>query len=418
MSQTLVEKILSAHGENPVRADDFGIFKVDWCLTQDGTGPLAVRQFAKAAFQKLAAPDHVVMFLDHAAPSCSRELSNDHKTIREFAARYKAVLQDIDSGVCHQVINEGFTRPGDVLVGSDSHTCTGGALGAFAAGMGSTDVAVAMALGRTWLRVPQTIKCVFVGALPAGVYAKDLALEAIRLLGSDGATYKSIEFAGPVIESLSMESRFVLSHMSVEAGAKCGLIASDNVTKTFLERMGRPQDFKALEAGKKAVYQQVLTVEVDRLTPRVALPHVVDNVKPVEQAEGTKLDQVFIGSCTNGRLEDLALVAAILKGKRRHPNTRLIITPASRRVYIEADEAGYLHTFAEAGAVIMPPGCAACPGVHGGILADGERCLASTNRNFRGRMGNPNAFVYLASPVTCAASAVAGEITDPRRFLS
>ena len=417
MGLTLAEKILSHNAGREVHAGEFALFKVDLCLLQDGTGPLAVRQFRKLGFKKLFNPAAVVQFLDHAAPSPRAELSNDHILLREFARETGCVLSDVGDGICHQVMSQYHTSPGDLLIGADSHTVTGGALAAFATGMGSTDLAVGMGLGKTWLKVPQTIRVEITGELPLGVYSKDIILHIIGSLGADGATYMSLEFGGATIEKMSMSERLVLPNMAVEAGAKVGLIASDQTTQKFLERYNRGDKYIPIAPDPDASYARTVEVDAASLEPLVACPHTVDNVKPVKEAAGVKVHQVMIGSCTNGRLEDLATAAAIMRGKTRHPDTRVVVVAASRRVLMEATEAGYIKTLLEAGALVMPPGCASCCGVHGGILGDGEVCLATTNRNFLGRMGNPKSFVYLASAATAAASAVKGEITDPREVL-
>jgi len=417
MGLTLAEKILSENLGREVRAGDFAVFNVNLCLLQDGTGPLAVRQFRKLGFTKVFDPKSVVIFLDHAAPSPRVELSNDHVLLRDFARETGCVLSDVGDGVCHQVMSQYHTSPGDVLIGADSHTVTGGALAAFATGMGSTDVAVGMGLGKTWLKVPAAIRIEAAGDLPLGVYSKDMILHVIGRLGADGATYMSLEFRGDTVEKMTMPSRLVLANMAVEAGAKVGLIASDAVTQKYLDKYDRADRYREIKPDPDAEYDSVLEIDCARLEPLVACPHAVDNVQPVAAVAGTKVQQVFIGSCTNGRLEDLAVAAAILRDKTRHPDTRLIVVPASRRIYMAAVEAGYVKTFLDAGALIQAPGCAACAGFHAGILGDGEVCLATTNRNFLGRMGNPRSFVYLASPATAAASAVKGEITDPREVL-
>jgi len=417
MGLTLAEKILSINLAREVHAGDFAVFTVNLCLLQDGTGPLAVRQFKKLGFSKVFDPKSVVIFLDHAAPSPKSELSNDHMLLREFARETGSVLSDVGDGVCHQVMSQYYTSPGDVLIGADSHTVTGGALASFATGMGSTDVAVGMGLGKTWLKVPATTRIVAEGDLPVGVYSKDIILHVIGTLGADGATYMSLEFGGGTIDRMAMSSRLVLANMAVEAGAKVGLVASDALTQKYLVQYDRGAAYREIRPDSDATYASVLEIDSAKLEPLVACPHTVDNVKSVREVAGTKLDQVMIGSCTNGRLDDLAVAALILRGKIRHVNTRLVVVPASRRVFMEAVEAGYVKTLLEAGAVIMPPGCASCCGVHGGILGDGEVCLATTNRNFLGRMGNPKSFVYLSSPATAAASAIKGEITDPREVL-
>lgn len=417
MALTLAEKILSQNIGREVHAGDFAVFNVSLCLLQDGTGPLAVRQFRKLGFKKVFDPSCVVLFLDHAAPCPKSELANDHMLMREFAKETGCVLSDVGDGVCHQVMSQYYTSPGDVLIGADSHTVTGGAFAAFATGMGSTDCAVGMGLGKTWLKVPETIKIEARGDLPAGVYSKDLMLHIIGKLGADGATYMSLEFCGTTVEKMTMPSRIVLANMAVEAGAKVGLIASDLTTLKYIELFGRGENYREIRPDADAKYARVMEIDSTKLEPLVAAPHTVDNVKPVRDVAGTKVHQVFIGSCTNGRLEDLSIAAAIMRGKTRHPDTRVIVTPASRRVYMEAIAAGYIETLLAAGALIMPPGCAACPGVHGGILGDNEVCLATTNRNFLGRFGNPKSFVYLSSPATAAASAITGVITDPREVI-
>jgi 3-isopropylmalate/(R)-2-methylmalate dehydratase large subunit len=282
--------------------------------------------------------------------------------------------------------------------------------------MGSTDVAVGIALGKTWLRVPETFKVEVSGQFPKGVYPKDLILYLIGKIGADGATYKALEFCGETIQKMSMSGRFTLSNMAVEAGAKAGLIASDETTREHLKVQGREDKFKELAPDEDAQYEKVIQIDAAELTPVVAFPHTVDNVKPIDQAKGTKVDQVFVGTCTNGRLEDLEVAARMIAGKKKHSQVRMIIVPASKAVFLDALDAGYIKTLVEFGAAIMAPGCGPCVGVHEGILGDGEACVATMNRNFKGRMGNPEGFIYLASPATAAASAVAGEIADPRDF--
>jgi len=417
MGQTLAEKILSDHAGQDVRAGELAIIKVDVCLTQDGTGPLAVRQLEKLDMVKAANPDRTVLFIDHSAPSARKELSNDHMLLRDFAKKTGSHLSEIGDGVCHQVISERWLKPGDVLIGADSHTCTGGAMAAFSTGMGSTDVAVGIALGKTWMKIPETIRINVSGEFPKGVYAKDLILHIIGKITADGATYKALEFGGPAIEAMPHYERMVLSNMAVEAGAKTGLIASDSETKRFLEAYGRGDEYREIIPDSDAEYERIIDIDVAELEPVVAFPHRVDNVKAINEAKGEKIDQVFIGTCTNGRLEDLRVAAEILKGKKRHPDTRLIVVPASRTIYGQAIEEGLLTIFNDAGASINTPGCGPCVGVHQGILGDGEKCLSTMNRNFKGRMGNTEGFIYLASPATCAASAIAGKIADPREVL-
>jgi 3-isopropylmalate/(R)-2-methylmalate dehydratase large subunit len=418
MAKTLVEKILSAHAGRDLAAGDIAVCTVDVCLTQDGTGPLAVRQIEKIGIDTIKNPARTVLFIDHAAPSPRRELSNDHMLLRAFAARTGAVLSDIGDGICHQVIMERYLNPGEVLIGADSHTCTGGAIGAFATGMGSTDVGVGIALGKTWLRVPETLKFVVRGDFAPGVYAKDLILHIIGMIGADGATYKAMEFAGATVEKMTVPERMVLANMAVEAGAKCGLIASDENTRRFLAEMGREERYRPLAADAGAAYEMVYEIDAAAIVPTVAFPHTVDNTRTIDHPDCRDLtiQQVFIGTCTNGRIEDLRIAARILAGKKVHHGTRLIVTPASRRVYGQALDEGLLQIFNDAGASINTPGCGACVGVHQGVLGDGERCLATQNRNFQGRMGNVEGFIYLGSPATAAATAVAGKLADPRIY--
>jgi 3-isopropylmalate/(R)-2-methylmalate dehydratase large subunit len=418
MGSTLAEKIISSHVGREVRAGEYVVVPVDVCLTQDGTGPLAVQVLRSAGLERVVHPDRTVVFIDHAAPSPRRELSNDHMLLRAFAYTTGARLCDVEAGVCHQIIAESTARPGDVLIGADSHSCTAGALAAFATGMGSTDVALGMALGKTWMRVPETLRIRVSGRFPKGVYPKDLILHVIGALGADGATYQSIEFCGPAVESMNMEGRLTLSNMAVEAGAKAGLCASDDETRRFLDRYGRAKDWKSLAPDTGATYVRTLDVDAAKLLPTISFPHAVDNTRTVDQlTEDVRIDQVFLGSCTNGRISDFRVFAQMVKGKKRHKDTRIIATPASQDVYRQALRAGILETLLDFGCTINTPGCGPCVGVHQGALGDGERCLATSNRNFKGRMGNPNGFIYLASPATAAASAIEGKIADPRKYL-
>jgi 3-isopropylmalate/(R)-2-methylmalate dehydratase large subunit len=414
---TLAEKILAEHaGLAAVVPGQIVVADVDVAIAQDGTGPLAIQQIEVLGANAVQAPI-CVFFVDHAAPAPRRELANAQATIRAFCAASGATLSDIENGVCHQLVAELYAKPGDLVIGADSHTCTAGALGAFATGMGSTDVAVGMASGKTWLRVPETFRIAVEGVLREGVEAKDLMLTLIGLLGADGATYKALEFGGPGIDNLPMPGRLTLSNMAVEAGAKAGLMPSDEATREFLAGLGREAAWRPLAADAGAAYERVVTIDAGALVPVVARPHTVDNVAPVAELAGTKVDQVLIGTCTNGRLEDLRAAARLLRGRRRAAHTRLIVTPASRAVAKAAAAEGLMDVFWDAGAVVTNPGCGACVGIHQGILADGEVCLSTANRNFHGRMGNPQASIYLGSPATAAATAVCGVITDPRELL-
>ena len=391
--------------------------EVDLAFVQDTTGPLTVRQFQAAGFQSLANSLSTAFFLDHAAPSQSRELSNDHMLLRKFAQETNSILSDVGDGICHQLVAESLAKPGDLIVGTDSHTVTAGGLGAFACGMGSTDVAVIFRLGRSWFRVPESIKVAVTGTMPLGVYAKDLILQLIGQIGADGATYKSLEFAGDTIDAMSISQRLTIANMAVEAGAKVGLFPADETTKEYLSEQGRGGDYRSLYPDNDATYEQTINIDAAGLEPTVSCPHTVDNIATVGELKGTRVQQVYIGTCTNGRLEDLEIVAKILQGKKRYRQTRLVVVPASRSVLLAAITAGYIRTMLEAGAVILPPGCGACLGLHQGVLGDGESCLSTANRNFKGRMGSAEAFIYLGSPATAAASAINGEITDPRDFL-
>jgi 3-isopropylmalate/(R)-2-methylmalate dehydratase large subunit len=344
-------------------------------------------------------------------------MSNDHLLLREFAAQTGALLSEVGEGVCHQLVAEFLAKPGDLIVGTDSHTVTAGGLGAFACGMGSSDVAIVLGLGKTWFRVPETFLIELTGKFEKGVNAKDLILYLIGKIGADGATYKALEFSGAGVANIGVPQRLTVSNMAVEAGAKVGIFPADELTHRFLKENGRTNDYQPVIADKDTVYEKTVNIKLNELEPMISKPHTVDNVVPVKATAGTKVQQISIGTCTNGRLEDIEIAAKILQGKHRHPKTRLIITPASRDILLEATAAGYIETLLKAGAVIMPPGCGSCLGLHQGVLGDGESCLSTANRNFKGRMGSPEAFIYLGSSATAAASAIKGEITDPREFL-
>jgi 3-isopropylmalate/(R)-2-methylmalate dehydratase large subunit len=414
VGKTLAEKILSQKSGSDARCGDIVIAKVDLAFAQDTTGPLTIRQFQSCNAKRLANPKKTALFLDHAAPSPKREVSNDHQLLRQFARESGCLIYDVGCGICHQIVVESLAKPGDVIVGADSHTVTAGGLGAFATGMGSSDVAAIFALGKSWFRVPETFRIALSGKFSRRVGAKDLILHLIGEIGADGATYKALEFGGEGLSSLNMSDRFTVANMAVEAGAKVGLFPADKVTRHYLNSQKRSDRYQPLSPDSDASYEKTININLAALEPLVAKPHSVDNVAPARELKGTKIQQVFIGTCTNGRMEDIAIAAAILKGKKRHPHTRLIIGPASPQVLLAAISAGYIRTLVEAGAVILPPGCGACLGLHQGVLAEGETCLSTANRNFKGRMGSPRAFIYLGSPATAAASAISGEITDPR----
>lgn len=412
MGLTIAEKIISRHANKEVEAGELVIARIDVCAVQDGTGPLTVQEFKKLGKTKLANPDRTILFIDHASPSPRKELSNSHNVLREFAKEYGAVLSDTGTGVCHQRLIEDYVNPGEILIGADSHTCTSGALGAFAAGMGSTDTAVGMALGKTWLKIPQSYKVQVDGVFKQGVCSKDLMLYLIGLIGADGATYKALEFCGSTIENMSMSERFTLANMAVEAGAKAGLFSTDEKTKQYLQSRGRNDKFVEIKPDADAVYERIIKIDASIVGHMVSCPHTVDNVKSTAELSSIKIHQVFIGTCTNGRIEDLRIAAAILNGKKIHPDIRMLIAPASKDVLKKALREGLIEIFVEANAVILPPGCGPCVGIHAGILADGEVCLATQNRNFQGRMGNTNGFIYLSSPYVAACSALKGFISS------
>lgn len=417
MGQTLAEKIISCHTGREVKAGELCIAKVDVAAVQDGTGPLTVQEFKKLGKEKLANPNRTILFIDHASPSPRKELSNSHMVLREFAKETGAILSEGGCGVCHQRLIEDYVNPNEILVGADSHTCTSGALGAFATGMGSTDIAVAMALGKTWIKVPHTYKIKVEGKFSKGVYAKDLILHLIGMIGADGATYKALEFCGSTVENMTMADRFTLANMAVEAGAKAGLFSTDEKTHEYLTSRGREDKFVDLKPDSDAEYERIIEIDASEIKPTVSCPHTVDNTKLADELNDVKVQQVFIGTCTNGRIEDLRIAASILKDKKVNPDVRLLVTPASKDVFKQALEEGLINTFVDAGASVNSPGCGPCVGVHGGILGDGEVCLATQNRNFQGRMGNTLGFIYLASPAVAAYTAIKGYIANPQEII-
>ncbi|MFP4058703.1 MAG: 3-isopropylmalate dehydratase large subunit [Candidatus Brocadiia bacterium] len=417
MGKTMSEKIIGEHAGQEVAAEDYAVVGVDWAYVQDGTGPLTVRQIAKMGIERLARPRRCIVFIDHAAPSPRRELSNDHMLLRQFAAEKGALLSEAGSGVCHVLATEHYVSPGELVVGADSHSCTGGALGAFATGMGSTDVAAAFALGTTWLRVPQAWRVDVRGAFPDGVYAKDFMLHLIGTVGADGAVYKALEFGGEAVDAMAIEDRLTVANIVVECGAKAGLFPADERTRDFLEARGRGERYRPIAPDPGASYEETLEFDLATLEPTVACPHQPDNTRPVGELADVAVNQVYIGTCTNGRLSDFHVAARILEGRRVAPGVRLLLTPGSRQILQEGMADGTFPTLVAAGGVLTAPGCGACVGVHDGVLGDGEVCLSTQNRNFQGRMGNPQAFIYLASPAVAAATAIEGSIADPRAYL-
>ncbi len=416
MPMTLVERLLSEKVGEQVRPGQLIMAPVDQVFAHDLSGPLAISQLQNLGFTGFKEPGKVRFFLDHASPSSTFNSANEQKTIREFADEWGVELVDVGEGISHQVMVEKYANPGEIIIGGDSHTCMGGVMAALATGMGSTDVAVAMYLMRTWLRVPETMRFVINGQLSDGVYSKDVMLHIIGQIGSGGATYRSMEFVGDAIDNWEIPDRAVLPNMAVEAGAKCGLCPSDEMTRRYMEQQGRADGYKPLAGDLDAECSFEMTVDASALEPQIAMPHNVDRVVGVndKQVKDTKIHQIYMGTCTNGRIEDFRVAAEILKGSKVAKGTRLVVTPASRQVYLRGMKEDIWTTIVEAGGLVNSPGCGACPGVQTGILGNGENCLSTMNRNFKGRMGNPEAFIYLASPATCAASALTGVITDPR----
>ncbi|NLL86030.1 MAG: 3-isopropylmalate dehydratase large subunit [Syntrophomonadaceae bacterium] len=418
MGKTIAEKILSNKSKRDARANDIVIADLDFTMGQDGTSGLAIQAFNEMKANKVFDPKRVAMVIDHSAPSPLEGVSALHQQMRAFAGQQGINFYDIGDGVCHQLVPEqGHVVPGDLVIGADSHTCTYGAINVFSTGVGSTDLAAGIISGKLWFKVPETIKFVLNGTLPPGVYSKDLILYLIGDITADGATYMAAEYTGPAIADLSVEARFTISNMAIEMGAKCGLMEADDKTIAWVKEHS-VRDFEPVKADPDAVYAKVLEYDVSRLEPQVAKPHTVDNVSPISEVAGTPIQQGFIGTCTNGRIEDLRIGAQILKGRKIDRNTRLIVAPASRQVMLQALQEGLIQTYVEAGAAVVTPGCGPCVGTHNGVPSDGENVISTANRNFKGRMGNNKAFVYLGSPATVAASVLTGKISDPREFLS
>jgi len=417
LGQTIIEKILSQHSGQNTSANDIVVARVDFIMGQDGTSPLAIRAFENMDGKEVFDPQKIALVIDHSSPSPNDGVSGLHKLMREFARSKGVHLYDIGEGVCHQVVPEsGKVGPGCLVIGADSHTCTYGALNAFSTGVGSTDLAGGLISGKMWFKVPETIKFVCHGELPKGVYSKDLILHLIGDVTADGATYKAVEFTGQAIDTLSMDARFTISNMAIEMGAKAGLMEADEKTFSWLARFTDKQ-FEPVKADPDASYADIREYDVSGLEPQIAKPHTVDNVSPLSEVAGTPVQQAVLGTCTNGRLEDLRIAASIIKGRKINPDVRFIVAPASKTIYLEAMRDGTLQALVEAGAAVVTPGCGPCVGTHNGVPSDGENVISTANRNFKGRMGNSNAFIYLGSPATVAASALTGEITDPREFI-
>ncbi|CAN5861104.1 3-isopropylmalate dehydratase large subunit [soil metagenome] len=408
MKQTLAEKIISEHAGHDVQAGDIAIVEVDGAMATDATAPFAIKAFKEMGGTKLWNADKVSLILDHATPAPNERVANLHQLMREFAGETGCYFYDVGEGICHQLMVENaHVRPGHIFVGADSHTPTYGALGAFAVGMGSTDTAGVMLTGQTWLKVPQTIKLVLMGRVNPGVSAKDIILHIVGKLGIAGATYDAVEFTGEVVHAMTLASRMTLANMVAEMGAKTALVDTTNLSL--------PYDFTPRRSDEGATYKAVHDLDLSDLRPQVAVPHSPDQVVDIDEVLGRKIDAAFIGSCTNARLEDLQAAAEVVRG--RTLSVRLVIAPASRNVFNAALKDGTIQTLSEAGATFITSGCGPCVGTHQGIPGDGEAVISSTNRNFRGRQGNPKAEIYLASPAVVAAAAVAGKIIDPAELV-
>ncbi|MDD5455049.1 MAG: 3-isopropylmalate dehydratase large subunit [Candidatus Ratteibacteria bacterium] len=419
----ITEKILASHcGKKEVAAGEFILADVDIALGNDITAPLAIEEIEKLKAKSLPHPEKIVLVADHFTPNKDKESANQCLKVKNFAKKYnvKNFFELGCGGIEHALLpEEGFIMPGNLIIGADSHTCSYGALGAFATGVGSTDLAFAMLSGKIWLKVPESMKFVYHGKLNDWVTSKDLILYTIGDIGVDGADYKAMEFEGEVIRKLSVDGRLTMCNMAIEAGGKSGIIAPDKITLDYIKQFKVPKGKVGIfESDKDAKYANVKEYDVGKIEPQVAFPHLPSNTKGVSEAKNINLDQVVIGSCTNGRLEDLRIAAKILKGKKVHANTRTIIIPATQKIYLQALKEGLMEIFINAGAVVSPPTCGPCIGGHMGVLAKDEKCLATTNRNFIGRMGDKESEVYLGSPAVAAASAVKGRIAHPEEVAS
>lgn len=418
MGQTIAEKILSAHAGQTAAAGDIVVADIDFCFGQDGTSMMVIDELRNLGAKQVFDPQRFAMIIDHNAPSPTAGTSDIHKKMRDAATEWNCLLYDIGEGICHQLVPErGHVVPGDLVVGADSHTCTYGAINVAATGVGSTDLAAAAYSGKLWFKVPESMKLVCQGKLPTGVYSKDLILYLIGDLGADGATYQSVEFVGEAIDDLSVEGRLTMCNMAVEMGAKFGLMEADSKAEAWVKEHSS-RLYRSVAADADAEYADVREYQVGALSPQVAKPHQVDNVSPLEEVQGTEIQQAVIGTCTNGRLEDFRVAAQILGGKRADPSVRLICVPASKRVMLDMIEEGIFQALVQAGGVFVAPGCGPCVGTHCGVPSSGETVISTANRNFRGRMGNAQEVsIYLASPAAVAASALEGKIADPREYM-
>jgi 3-isopropylmalate/(R)-2-methylmalate dehydratase large subunit len=416
MGMTITEKILAAHcNQDSVQAGDLIMAKTDIVLSNDITGPVAIREFQKFGLDKVYDPAQIAMVPDHFSPAKDIKSAELAKELRTFAKEQKIhhYFEMGKMGIEHCLLPEqGVVKPGQLIIGADSHTVTYGAVGAFSSGVGSTDIAVAMATGEVWLRVPETIKVVLTGKPAQGVVGKDVILYLIGQIGVDGARYKALEFVGDGLQHLSMDSRFTMSNMAIEAGGKSGIIAVDDITKAYLEETANT-DYTIYESDGDADYSEIIEIDLGAITPQIAKPHLPSNTVSVYDIEETKIDQVVIGSCTNGRMEDMIDAANVLRGQTVHEDIRLIVIPGTQQIYKECMKNGVFDAIIDAGGVVSTPTCGPCLGGHMGILAKGERALSTTNRNFVGRMGHPESEVYLCNPAVAAASAIKGKIVAP-----
>lgn len=415
---TIAQKILAKKlGKSKIEVCEIVEVEPDIVMSHDNAG-LVIKQFNQIGISRVWNPGKIIIPLDHRVPAESEKTADVHRQIRLFV-KEKMIknFYDIKEGICHQVmVEKAHILPGELALGTDSHTTSYGCIGAISTGIGATEMAGVWALGKIWLKVPESIKIVLKGKLPLGVYAKDVILFVIKNLTSEGASYKSVEFYGEAVSDMSISERFTLCNLSMEMGAKFAIVPFDKVTKRFLKKRTK-KNYLPVWADQNAVYKEEYEFDITKLTPQISCPHSVDNVKPVEEVKGVKIDQVVLGSCTNGRLDDLEIAARILKGKKVHPDIRMLVLPCSKEVYLEALKKGIIKVFVESDCVVLNPGCGPCLGAHEGILGAKEKCLATTNRNFKGRMGSSDSQIFLASPATAAASAIKGKITDPREFL-
>ena len=417
MGYTIAEKILSEKSGREAKVGHLVVADIDVIMAHDSLGPMALEALAEIGDFSIPHPERICFMADHLVPPPARNHAHLQKQMHDFAKQWGIRQHRPGEGICHQLLVEKEVSPGQIVIGTDSHTCTAGALNAFATGVGSTDVAAAMATGELWFKVPETIRIVLHGTLPPGVFAKDLILFLIGKFTQEGANYQAVEMTGETVSSLSMGSRFTVCNMGIEMGAKAALMEADAATCQWLLKNGGREPIKTVTPDADAAYSRTLEIQVGQLEPQIAKPHQVDNVVPLREIAGTPIQEVVIGTCTNGRLEDLEIAATLLKGKRISANLSLVVVPASRSVLLEAMEKGVMRTLIEAGAIVIAPGCGPCVGVHGGIPADGENVLSTANRNFKGRMGNPNANIFLGSPAAEAAAALEGKIADPRKYL-